>query len=488
MNGAHVEYPKPGPGSFRAKELWGSLFDLWFLIPLVGLMAGAERGGSAALMGRDLLVMGGAWALSALLFRTSLPLQPLKVWAFLFLILRPTPEVASLSAVFLGLLLFLAGHFGLARRLEERLTERSFGRIRRAVTLYVRAVAVLAFGLVLLRNAPGFVPSALASFLQGISPSPLLSVLLLVLPQFPVTLVNGLLATVRERKKEGALSPEAQKRLSGTALARWLGAADLLAGAAGALPFCHGAGNLWVYRRHKIRSLLPSLASSATLAGLGTLLLVGEIPLFSPLLWVSFLAGFLVAEIWLKRRAGVSGVGIPRPASAPDALEIWAMAGGLLSGAVLLGGLPLLLVFLLGTSAAVSVSSGGGGTRVFPLGDCGYGVSVASSSWTRAALSATEKQAGKAVPHDSALFSPVSGFEGSAASPAPLLGEERSTVPSSPERFFRRAREIPVALFLAVLLLIFFSDPSPSPSCASDPDRPCRQTRIHFLLAPLRAP
>ena len=72
MNGARVENPKIGPAFFRAKELWGSLFDLWFLIPVVGLMVGAEQGGTAQLMGRDLLAMGGAWILSALLFRTPL--------------------------------------------------------------------------------------------------------------------------------------------------------------------------------------------------------------------------------------------------------------------------------------------------------------------------------------------------------------------------------------------------------------------------------
>ena len=106
------------PELVRSHELWGSFFDLWFLIPLVGLMVNSEQGGTAQNMGADLLVMGGACLLSALIFRTSIPLQPLKVWAFLFLILHPTPFVASISAVILGLLILLCGQMGISAYLE----------------------------------------------------------------------------------------------------------------------------------------------------------------------------------------------------------------------------------------------------------------------------------------------------------------------------------------------------------------------------------
>ena len=490
MNGARVDNPKIGPGAFRAKELWGSLFDLWFLIPLVGLMVASERGGSAGLMGRDLLVMGGAWALSALLFRTPLPLQPLKVWAFLFLILRPTAEVASLSAVLLGLLLFLSGHFGLSGHLEARLSDRSFARVRKAVTLYVRGVAFLAFGLVLLRHFSGLLPLGLVSLLPGMSPSPVFSVLLLVLPQFPVTLINGILATVRERRAEGGLSPSARRLLTGEGLSRWLGAADLLAGAAGGLPFCHGAGNLWIYRRHKIQSILPSLVSSAALIGLGFLLLRGAISLSSPLVYAAFLVGFLLAEQLLKR-----GTKAPvdlrfRDRSGPDPFEVWAVAGGVVSGAILLGGIPLLLVLLLGMNAAVTVSSGGFG-EITSFAD-GRGSSGGQDEWIHATGQFCDKNGSGALANPSGsgpLFHCSNhGNESEGLSPTPVLAREDATAQAHPERFFRRAREIPARLFLAVLLLLFFFDPSPLLVITSDPDRPGRQNRVHSLLAPLRAP
>ena len=488
MNGWRVDIPKSGPGSFRAKELWGSLFDLWFLIPVVGLMVASERGGSAALMGGDLLVMGGAWAFSALLFRTPLPLQPLKVWAFLFLILHPTPEEAALSAILLGLLLFLSGHSGLSGRLERRLADRSFDRVRKAVTLYVRGVALLALGLVLLRHCPGLLPPPFIPLLPGLSPSPLFSVLLLVLPQFPVTLINGVLATVRERQKEGALSPSARTLLTGERLSRWLGAADLLAGAAGGLPFCHGAGNLWVYRRHNVKSLLPSLASSAALLVLGMLLLWGTLPLSSPFVYATFLAGFLLAE-WLLKGGAKGPVGLRSgDQSVPDPFELWAMAGGVVSGVLLLGGLPLLLVLLLGMNAAAAVSSGGSGessSLTNGLGSVGF---VAERLRKPVAIFPKEGAAPQDLQSLVARVSPSQEDERTGLSPTPSLTREETTAKVSPERFFRRAREIPAGLFLAILLLFFVFDPFASYSFVSDPDRPCRQKRIHSLLAPLRAP
>ena len=290
------------------RELWGSVFDLWFLVPVIGLMAGAERGGSAHALGRDFLFLGGAWLFSALLFRTPLPLQPLKVWAFLFLILRPTPFVVSLSATLLGILLFVAGRSGLVFRLEMWLGNRSLAAVRRAVGFYVRAVGALSLGLILLHILRGFLPSGIPHILarlQDHSPGTFLSLLLLVLPQFPVTLINGVLSTVRERQESGMLSPDAALSLTGSRAAWWLGLANMAAGILGVLPFCHGSGGLWIYRRHGIRSLLPTFLSAAVLIVLGSGILHFGLSLPGPAFFTVFLVGFLLAEFFLNRVFGL---------------------------------------------------------------------------------------------------------------------------------------------------------------------------------------
>ncbi len=479
------------PETIRARELWGSLFDLWFLIPLVGLMVDSEQGGTAQIMGRDLLGMGGAWLLSALLFRTPLPLQPLKVWAFLFLLLHPTPLVASLSAALLGLLLFFAGQVGLSSRLETGLSAGSLARIRRAVGLYVRAIALFSLGVTFFRHCPSALPSDLPALFPGgtvLSPGPLLSVLLLVLPQFPVTLVNGALSTVRERRESGALTPDAQMRLTGRNLSSWLGLANLSAGLLGVLPFCHGSGNLWVYRRHGVRSVLASLASSAILTGLGTILLRRGAILPSPMVCGSFLAGFLIAEVLLKgkEKAPVPGSGPERTFS--GSIELWAVTGGVISGSVLLGGLPLLLVFFLGMNGAMFVSGGEKGSghgpgliqpgereepglAGMPLLTIGAGVTDQSFS-----------------PGHPAGVSPGLSLNGGNPEPSGgvLRGEADGISQNQPERFFRRAREIPAGLFL-LLLHLLFTVPSGGPPRAL-PVLPLLPHSFFFRSVLVRAP
>ena len=492
MNGLRVDFPKTGPGSFRVKELWGSLFDLWFLIPIAGLMVVSEQGGSAASLGRDLLVMGGGWLLSAFFFRTSLPLQPLKVWAFLFLILRPTVEVVSLSAVLLGLLLFLSSQFELSSYLEARLSDRSFARIRKSVTLYVWWVTFLAFVLVHVRHFPGRLPLGLASLFPGIYPPPFLSVFLLVLAQFPVTFVNGILATVQERRKDGVLSNSAQKLLTGKNLSCWLGVANLLAGVAGGLPFCHGAGNLWVYRRHGIRSLFPSLFSSTVLTSLGIFLIRGEIPLFSPLVYGAFLAGFLFVEHLLKKETKASmDAPLARDCSRHDPFEIWAMAGGVVSGAIFMGGLPLLLILLLGMNTAGVLLAGGTGERISPVGKDGSGGVVAVRLRKPVVVSEREGLGPNDVYPVSASVVASREVRVHGALPIPFfLKQEMTGIEALPERFLRRARKINAEVFMLVLLLSFsfVFDLFPSLLFFSNPGRSCRQKKIYFLLTPLRAP
>ena len=441
--------------SFRIKDLWGTLFDLWFLIPVLCLMVGAERNGTPRMLGEDFLYLGSAWLLSALLFRTPLPLQPLKIWAFLFLLFRPTPEVLSLAATLQGVILCAAGSVSRVRALDGAFDRRGLERIRRAVGFYVRGIAILSLGEVVFRSAGFAFP---ASWFRGVFGTAghlsgtVLPVLLLVIPQIPVTLLNGALSTVRECREEGGLSPEARDRLTGRNMLWWLGCASLVAAALGVLPFCHGSGGLRTYRRYRIQSLLPSLLSGIILIFLGLACRLPGVSLPSAGVSLCFLGAFLAVESARRNREKgreneEEGVRIER-----HPLELWILSGGLLSAGMILGLVPLVLVILpvLGgeRSTGVRAASAGPADRLL-LGD-GPGRIALSPGFAPAGLSVRcfpaqlsgVTDSGEQVETALCRQSPASG------SPDPGL--------SSPEdHVSRRARGIPEVFFRSVLLLLF---------------------------------
>jgi hypothetical protein len=485
---------KTGDAHPRAGELLGSFFDLWFLVPLICLMVGAETGGDGQDLGRDLLFLGGAYLLSAFVFRTPLPVQPLKVWAFLFMIIRPTPLAASLAAMLLGLLLFCAGRSGLVGRLENALGDLSILGVRRAARIYVQAVAVLSFGTLGVHSlSGGLLPDAgpLWRVMEAPPPGTLLGVLILVLAQLPVTVVNGVLSTVRERTRSGDLSMEAKGRLTGSRSVQWLGLASLGAGALGVLPFCHGGGGLWAYRRYHVRSLAPSVFSSVVLIVLGGLILLENRPLPGPAIFSFFLAGFLLAESLLKRKKddGISHLE-EEGSLAESPLGVWALSGGMLPGAMLLGGVPAVLFFFLGMNAALASSGFGGRIGEAVKGDAPFGsaLTLLPRQCPSDGLSYPGFSGHRQGGPESSMGADPSGRSPSSSDLISFDGEtSKSFCPSHPEkplvagavspsglpsfsaRFFRRPRGIPL-FFCLVLLYVLpyysFSFPLPLRSCA----------------------
>jgi len=347
-------------GTFRHRELWGSFFDLWFLVPITGILVDSETGGDAHSLGRNFLYLGGAYLLSSILFRTPLPIQPLKVWAFLFLILHPTPLMASMSAVLLGFLLFLAGQMGITDALSRKIDDAGIRGVKRAVSIYVYGVGVISISLWLLHHIPGIDLSKFSGSIPGIgthSRGTILELFLLVLPQLPVTLVNGVLGTVREKRASNTLSEFSRARLTGNMTSIWLGLANVLAGTQGLLPFCHGSGGLWSYRRYSIRTVLPSIFSSIILITLGISLLREKITLPGPAFFALFLAGFLLTEFLLTRRESLkTAFGESKNSPHLPPLGRWVLSGGMLSALVALGGIPAVLVFFLGMNTIMTLS------------------------------------------------------------------------------------------------------------------------------------
>jgi MFS superfamily sulfate permease-like transporter len=74
----------------------------------------------------------------------------------------------------------------------------------------------------------------------------------LVLPQVPLTFANSCLAPADAARVY--FGDEAAKRVTPSRLAVSLGAADLVAGAIGGMPVCHGAGGLTAHRSFGART------------------------------------------------------------------------------------------------------------------------------------------------------------------------------------------------------------------------------------------
>jgi hypothetical protein len=221
------------PFRFGWNEWTGSIGDLGTFVPIfLGL---------AALNGlppsRALFLVGAVYIAAAFVFRLPIPVQPLKAMAAIAIAGGAGMEEISAAGIWMGAILLLLALTGLTGRLS-----RLFGRpIVKGIQLGV--------GLMLIRTGvglfgegvpavpdPGSVPFSLPS--AGV----FLAVLpALVLPQLPLTLGNAVYAVSDVARDYFGRRAE---RASPRNLALSLGVANLVIGAAGGLPVCHGSGGL----------------------------------------------------------------------------------------------------------------------------------------------------------------------------------------------------------------------------------------------------
>jgi MFS superfamily sulfate permease-like transporter len=114
----------------------------------------------------------------------------------------------------------------------------------------------------------------------------------LVIPQLPLTFANSCLATADAAR---TYFGSAAARVRAGRLATTLGAANLLAGAIGGMPVCHGAGGMTAHRAFGARTGAAPAIIGATLiflaivfgAGLAALLTAFPLPILAGLLTVS---------------------------------------------------------------------------------------------------------------------------------------------------------------------------------------------------------
>lgn len=491
------------------REGLAALLDVLFLVALFFLVGLTGTDGSGMSLGSSLILAGLTYWASAWIFRVPVPVQPLKVLSFLCLILHPTAAEIEAGSLLMGLSLFLLGTTGGISRIGRVLTRQKKEGYRSAVGLYIRLIVAAGAGAVLV---PILFPvlSTGAGFFPGVPGTDLpfwAMVALLVLPQLPVTIVNGLLLSVEEsRRLSGSGALDERK------LALFLGSVDLLACVVSAFPVCHGSGAFRYYRSLGVRTTrLPKIAGGVLVA-LGFFLPAHPLPHTpgSSLFWLLVL--FLLGSLQYALGRGTRGTD---SLSAPVRSSLGFLTGALVPALLLLSGFPLLALLFLslpGSSAAAPLGSASertpgeaiswfpgmeGGAfpgvrgRVFsktrkpgPLDSVsgsgrlnGEGDPAGSGGSVKRVVPVSFSDSrGSIAPHSGGIFSPISpspdvqAETGSPAfhekSPGSLPGSSGADV--ALRRILaglrRRARDLPPALLPVFLLLVLFrlrSDPTP---------------------------
>lgn len=281
------------------RELAGACGDIGTFLPLtIGvIMVGGLPAGSV------LAGFGIAYLLTAGFFRVPIPVQPMKVagavlvttapaleaviggglaLAVVFLVLGtgtlitrlarlvPAPVIAALQA---GLGISL-GWKALGMLAVTPLTGFLLAALAAALLLWRPhwpiALIVLAAGLTALPwigdTAPNAVPAAglIPPRLPGIE-ALITGIVLIALPQFPLTLTNAIMVTERVGRE---YYPGAQ-RIRMRRLSITTGLMNLVTAPFGAMPMCHGAGGVAAHYRFGARSWRAPAGLGIALLGLG---------------------------------------------------------------------------------------------------------------------------------------------------------------------------------------------------------------------------
>ncbi len=315
---------------FDRMELAGSLADLGTLLPLLIPLV-VINGLNATIV---LLLVGVAYIGTGLYYKIPIPVQPLKAVAVIAITAGLSAQVIAASGLLMGVLMLFLGATGLITQVNRVFSKPVIRGVQvgLGLLLFVKALQYiigsnllisgesmtiagisinLIFGLVgvviaalLLTNKkiPAAIVLIIFGFLAGLAfkipnftfgpqiPSvqiPSLSdfqtaLILLVLPQIPVTLSNAVISTSDLSKKYFG---ERSLRATSRALSCSIGVANLAAGALGGMPMCHGAGGLAAHHRFGARTGGSGLIIGtifvvlALLFGSSAVTLLGLIPL-----------------------------------------------------------------------------------------------------------------------------------------------------------------------------------------------------------------
>lgn len=258
-------------------DISGAFGDIGVLFPLAVALIAKNGMNPTALF----LTAGAFYIVSALYFRITMPVQPLKAMSAIAIASGLRYGVINAAGVEMGLILLLITVTGLSVRLGEIfpvsvirgiqlglgaiLIKSSIALMRVDFTVAAVAGAILAVNLVMIKTLPPLIPLLLLGTvlsLKGLGPlTPGLAALhpampdadsfwkgftLLVLPQLALTFGNAIVATEATGK---LLYGGKAERLTLRSIPMSMGIANIVSGIAGGAPLCHGCGGLTAHSK-----------------------------------------------------------------------------------------------------------------------------------------------------------------------------------------------------------------------------------------------
>jgi hypothetical protein len=312
---------------FDRRELAGAVADVGVLVPIaVALIVGNGLSATAVL-----LPAGVLYVAAALVYRLPVPVQPLKAFGAIAIAQGLGSDEIAAGALLMGAIFLVLGRAGLidlAARAVPRAVIRgvqltvgllflkiAWGLVSDPPEAFVAGGADLWLALGVLALAFAFrrrpislalvgvgvaVMVARAGGDAGLGPSAIAfpsldatafwtAFTVLVIPQLPLTFANSCLATADAAR---VYFGEQASRIRPGRLATSLGSANVLAGAIGGMPVCHGAGGLTAHVAFGARTGGAPLALGSALlvlalaagAGLAPLLSAFPLPVLAGLL------------------------------------------------------------------------------------------------------------------------------------------------------------------------------------------------------------
>lgn len=284
------------------KILWdisGAFGDIGVLFPLAVALIAKNGMNPTALF----LMAGLFYAASALYFRITMPVQPLKAMSAIAIASGLTFSVINAAGVVMGAILIFIAVTGLSNRLGDlfpvsvirgiqlglgaMLVKTSVGLMRPDMAVAGVAAIFLILTITLLRNIPPLIPllafGAFLSFQRAapaiIGPVAMLPAVpswdnlrlgftVLVLPQIALTFGNAVVATNETGR---LLYGERARLLNLKSIPLSMGIANIVSGMAGGAPLCHGCGGLTAHNKFGATSGKSGLIIGGVLIAFGLL-------------------------------------------------------------------------------------------------------------------------------------------------------------------------------------------------------------------------